>query len=453
MFEQQSYSYEPPAEPLREGDLFYKYEVGRWRFDNRIYTILAVAAVLNFAFLGILAQTNVLTARGCDSPFVGRVCQVLDMAYVGAVLFGTEREMADVEYERTEIGEADVVWIDQTGVPSQLEYPEGYFQIANPEQFAQQQAMLNGVPPMDGFNAGGFPPVTPPVQNGSSLIDTPPITPKRNPKARPDNLPESPFDLSDVNGNSTAENTNSGNGDPANTNANTAVKDPKVAQNNTNTNQAGGPEDESKEDKFGVFLNKRPMREQAEETIADVTANKVKLDASFKVTIAGTLGLAKDGKTVVLKDPKPVVDKTAPVNDPAMEKLVQDWILAVGDAGWFGYLDKLKSKRLTITVEQNDTQLVASIRADQPSENFARTAASGLNGLLQIAATQVKDDDKIFLENANVTNEGKTFLLNFVLAKPVVQEMIQRKLAEHAADAKKPNGSAMTKPDGNTAIK
>jgi len=449
MFEQQLYAFDTPAEPLREGDLFYKYEVGRWKFNNRIYTILAVAAVLNFAFLGALAQTNILTARGCDSPFVGRVCQVLDMAYVGAVLFGTEREMADVEYDRTELGEADVVWIDQTGVPAQLEYPEGYFQIANPEQFAQQQAMLNGIP-NDGFSSGGFPPITPPVQSGSSLIDTPAITPRKNPKARPDKLPDSPFDLSDVNEDATAEN-KSANG--SNTNTNTAGEDSKVAQNNTNTDTAANPEDEAKEDKFGVFLNKRPMREQAEETIADINANKVKLDASFKVTVAGTLGLAKDGKTVVLKDPKPVVDKASPVNDPEMEKLVQDWILAVGDAGWFGYLDKLKTKRIVITVEQNDTQLVASVKADQPTENFAKTAASGLNGLLQIAATQVKDDEKVFLESAKVTTEGNTFVLNFVMPKPLVQEMIQRKLAEQAADVKKPNGSAMTRPNNNTAIK
>lgn len=451
MFEQQSYAFEAPAEPLREGDLFYKYEVGRWKLNNRIYAILAIATVVNLAFLGVLAQTNILTARGCESPFVGRVCQVLDMAYVGAVLFGTEREMADVEYERTELGEADVVWIDQTGVPAQLEYPEGYFQIANPEQFAQQQAMLNGIP-SDGFNSGGFPPISPPVQSGSSLIDTPAIAPKRNPKARPNNLPDSPFDLSDVNGDATAEN-DAGNDKPGNSNTNTAVKDPKVAQNNTNTNSAAGSEDEAKEDKFGVFLNKRPMREQAEETIADVNANKIKLDSSFKVTVTGTLGLAKDGKTVVLKDPKPVVDKTSPVNDPEMEKLVQDWILAVGDAGWFGYLDKLKSKKIIITVEQNDTELVASVKADQPSENFAKTAASGLNGLLQIAATQVKDDEKIFLESAKVTSEGNTFVLNFVMPKPVVQEMIQRKLAEQAADVKKPNGSAMSRPNDNTAIR
>lgn len=446
MFDQQSYAFDVPAEPLREGDLFYKHEVGRWKFDNRLYAIVAGSAVFIFAFFGIVAQTPFLTARGCDSPFVGRVCQVLDMAYVGSVLFGTEREMADAEYERTQLAEADVVWIDQTGVPAQMEYPEGYFQLANPEQFAQQQAMLTGSSSPYDFNTSGFPPVTPPVQSGSSLIDTPPIAPRKNPKARPTTLPESPFDLSDVNGEEEDQT-----GKTANTNSNKT--DPKVAQNKPSPSPSPA-EDEAVEDKFGIFLNKRPMRKKAEETIADVNANKVKLDSSFKVTIVGSLGLAKDGKTIVLKDPKPIVDKTAPKNDPIMEKLVQDWILAVGDAGWFGYLDKLKSKQLIITIEQNDTELVASVKADQPSENLAKTAASGLNGLLQIAATQVKDDEKLFLEKANVTNDGKTFVLNFAIPKPVVQEMIQRKLAESAADAtKKPSGNAITPKNDNTAAR
>jgi hypothetical protein len=444
MFEQQSYAYDVPADELREGDLFYQHEVGRWKFDNRLYAIIAGSAVFIFAFFGGVAQTPFLTARGCDSPFVGRVCQVLDMAYVGSVLFGTEREMADAEYERTQLGEADVVWIDQTGVPTQMEYPEGYFQIANPEQFQAQQAMLNGTSNPYDFNTSGFPVTTPPVQSGSSLIDTPAIAPKKNPKARPDKLPDSPFDLSDVNGED-ADKT-------ANTNTNSNKTDSKVAQNKPSPSPSPA-EDESTPDKFGIFLNKRPMRVKAEETIADINANKVKTDTNFKVVVTGTLGLAKDGKTVVLKNTKPVIDPKAPKNDPAMEKLVQDWILAVGDAGWFGYLDKLKSKQLTITIEQNDAELVASVKADQPSENLARSAASGLNVVLQGAALAVKDDEKTFLEKAIVTAEGKTFVLNFAIPKPIVQEMIQRKLAEQAAGTQKPSGITMTPQGHKTAEK
>ncbi|HLA94641.1 MAG TPA: hypothetical protein VK612_02885, partial [Pyrinomonadaceae bacterium] len=123
MFEQESYNFEVPAEPLREGDLFYQYEVGTWKITQGIIAIFGVSALLSVALIGVLAQTNVLMAKSCDSPFVGRVCQVLDMAYVGTVLFGTDREYVDAAYERTDLEDAEITWIDQTGVPAQLEYP------------------------------------------------------------------------------------------------------------------------------------------------------------------------------------------------------------------------------------------------------------------------------------------------------------------------------------------
>ncbi|MDI1242425.1 MAG: hypothetical protein PSX80_10935 [bacterium] len=453
MFEQHSYAYDVPAEPLREGDLFYRYEIGRWKFNNRIYGIFAGAAVFIFAFFGVLAQTQILTTRGCESPFVGRVCQVLDMAYVGAVLFGTEREMADAEYERTELEAADVVWIDQTGVPAQMEYPEGYFQVANPEQFAQQQAMLNGSSAPYDFNTSGFPPISPPVESGSSLIDTPPIAPKSNPKARPSKLPDSPFDLSDVNG---EEDSGDKTATAANTNANTA--DPKVAQNKPSPGP-GEIEDEASSDKNGVYLNKRPLRVKAEETLADVSANKVKLDGNFKVTVAGTLGLAKDGKTVILKDAKPIREPADPKNDPAMEALVQEWILAVGDAGWLGYLELLqgrnkpKSKRVVITVEQNDEKFTAIIKSEVGSENEANTLATALRNMITFGGMGAKPDELTFLKAASTTSEKNQLILNVNLAKPIVQELIQRKLAEQAAELKTPSGNAATPQSNNTALK
>ena len=445
MFEKESYNFEVLAEPLREGDLFYNHEVGTWKFDNRIYAILALSLILNLGFLGFAAQTNLLMAKGCDSPWVGRVCQVLDMAYVGAVLFGTDREYADAVYERTQMEDVEVTWIDQTGVEPQFTYPEGYFyQEASSDPFA--------VDTSNAFNTNPGFPMTTPIPGGSSLIDTPPIAPKSNPNAIAGNLPDSPFDLSDT---GTAPVTKTPGrktpGKKSNANAN---KDQTVAATNTNTNTAAEPpaaEDVATADKFGVYINKRPMKDKAKETLEDVEAAKVKLDSTFKVTVVGTLGLGKDGKTVVLKNPKPVSDKNVK-NDPAMEKLVQDWILAVGDAGWFGYLDKLKAKELVITIEQNDTELVASVKADQPNENYASSAASGLNSLLQIAATQVKDDEKTFLEKANVKSEGKTFVLNFAIPKPVVQEMIQRKLNETAMDKKNTVNTAES-PVNSTAAK
>src|SRR5215213_7627042 len=111
MFEQ-SYDQEVSEVRTQPGDLFYNYEIRNWNFTPRLYRILAASAVFNILALVIVGTSGLLTARGCNSPFVGRVCQVLDTVYVGALIFGTESEYADSDYTKTNLEDADVTFID-----------------------------------------------------------------------------------------------------------------------------------------------------------------------------------------------------------------------------------------------------------------------------------------------------------------------------------------------------
>lgn len=451
MFEQESYTYEVSEVRSQPGDLFYNFEIRNWNFSPRLYKILGASAILNIVALLVIGSSGLLTARGCDSPFVGRVCQVLDTVYVGALIFGTESEYADVDYTKTELEDADVTFVDVTGVSPPLTYPAGYFQLANPEQqFANMTDPMMG----PGFVAPGIPSSPNPTYGGSGLLNTPPIAPRDNPNPIQGELPGSPLGDTTDNptiagnrkgrrggaplGGTTGANTNT---NPTNSNTNTAK--PTVAEN----------PDEAKADQFGIFINKRPMRIEASESLEKIDAGAVKIDTPFKVVIGATLGLGSDGKTVVLKNPKPVPTNPPAKNDPVMEKFVQDWIIAVGDAGWFGYLDKLKAKNVVITVEQNDTELIASVRSDQPTENDAKLAASGVRGVLGIAAAVATGDNLMFLQKGTATNDGKAFFLNFKIEKPVVQEMILRKLAEQKEKETKPEGAASVTPNENTAKK
>lgn len=447
MFEQESYSFEVPAEPLREGDLFYHYEVGRWQLNNRIYTILAIATVINFAFFGILAQTNVLTARGCDSPFVGRVCQVLDMAYVGTMLYGTDREYVDAAYDKIDLDDAEVVWIDQTGVPAQLEYPEGYFQIANPEQFAQQQAMLNGAPANDGFDSGAFTPLTPPVQSGSSLIDTPAIAPKRNPKARPDKLPDSPFDLSEVNGDSSAD----ANPDKDKSNVNSNKKPNEDQTANANTQRPEQPKSDTID---AIEINKRPVADLGNTVNELIAKNELDLQTPFIGSAKGKLN--KDGRI----DPKSLkLQIESPDKD--MQTVVRDGILAIDAAGYLKYLSAISGRDFDLLLKQDDTNISATVQSEMESETRARSIKSSLDLALSIAkakkqgedADQDDKDDLTLLEGAKVEAVGKRVVITFTVPKEVALPMIQRKLAEQAAEMKKPSGNAMTPRDDNTAAR
>ena len=451
MFDQQLFDQEVSEVRLQPGDPFYNYEIKNWDFSPRLYKILSLSAVANILGLLVIGSSGLLTARGCDSPFVGRVCQVLDTVYVGSIIFGTESEYADVDYDPSKLGDAEVTFVDVTGVTPPLTYPAGYFQLANPEQY-----VANGNETLaPGFLAPGIP--NNPTFGG--LINTPPIKPPSNPNPIDGDLPSgSPF--GDVNDNpTTALGKNkrrpgmgplSGSTGNSNTNANT---DPTANANvNSNNPTVAANPDEAREDQFGVFINKRPMKDKAKESLEKIEAQSVKIDTPFKVVISATLGLGKDGKTVVLKDPKPVPLNPPYKNDPVMEKFVQDWILAVGDAGWFGYLTRLdpKPKNVVITVEQTDTDLLASVKADQPTEEKANTQASALSLLLAGAIPFAKGDDQTFLQKASVKPEGKAFVLNFAIPKPLVQEMIMRKLADSKEETK-PNGNASVKPEERSA--
>ncbi|MEO8041627.1 MAG: hypothetical protein ABI646_03355 [Acidobacteriota bacterium] len=438
----------------RPGDLFHNYEIKNWNFTPRLYKILAGSAIFNILGLILIASSGVLTTRGCDSPFVGRVCQVLDTVYVGSLLFGTEREYEDVDYTKTELEDADVTFVDVTGVTPPLNYPAGYFQLANPEQqFANITDPMSG----NGFIAPGIPYSNPTI-GGSGLINTPAIKPNANPNVVEGALPTdgplgSSTDNPTIPGNRKRRRGGMVSANDAMANANTNTADANA--NISKVPDADAIADDAKEDKFGVFINKRPMKDKAIESLEKIESQAVKLDSPFKVVISGALGLGKDGKTIVLKNPKPVPSNPLVKNDPVMEKFVQDWIIAVGDAGWFGYLARLdpKPKNLVITVEQNSTDLIASVKADQPTENQANTQSASLGLLLSGAVLAAQGDDQMFLQKASVTSEGKAFVLNFTIPKPLVQEMILRKLAESKEKEAKPNGNAEVKPNDNTAKK
>jgi hypothetical protein len=143
-----------------------------------------------------------------------------------------------------------------------------------------------------------------------------------------------------------------------------------------------------------------------------------------------------------------------------MVKLAQDWILAVGDSGWLGYLElldddkkALKSRKVIISVEQNDTAFIASIQSELPTEEEAKRKSSGLGFTIQAASLVRTGDELAFLKSATTTSQGNNMILNINLPKPQVQEMIQRKLAESKATVTQPNSTAGVSVTNSSAAK
>lgn len=456
MFEHSLYEPEPIAPPLAEGDLFHNYEIKTWDLGSRIYKILGISAVANILVILVVGQTSLLTMKGCESPLVGRVCEVLDTVYVGTKLFGTDREWVDAVYEKTEIGDAEVTFVDVTGVTPPLSYPEGYFQIANPAEF---QAMLdsanNPVPLTSIDDLAGFP-VSPPTYNGGSLLDTKPNLPQPNNDVIDGDLPT-------FNNNSgvasnppvqTRKGTRGGRVTvPGNTNTDpvkpdeddTAGKDPKEPKQ-----EEPAPTPMTTDAVAAVEINKKPLADFADDVSAKWTTKEIDLNQPFTVVMNGVL--TKDGK---IDREKSKFDVTKQQGDEKMIDVAKLAIEAVGDSGFLTYLKSLDVDKLTITLVQDDKQITAVISSAQKTPERAKVVSSGINGYIMFGKTLVEDpsDERTLLNGANVTSEGKNFILNFAIPKPVAQEMINRKLVE--AQAKKnekpqPNSVTNPKPAGNT---
>lgn len=443
MFEHSLYEAEPVVTPTEEGDLFHNYEVKSWEFGPRIYKILAIAGAANLLALVVFAQTSVLTMKGCDSPLVGNVCQVLDTIYVGSKLFGTDREYVDAVYEKTELGDADVTFVDVSGDTPPISYPEGYFQIANPEQFqAMVEQANNPTPP--GFIAPGIPITTP--STGGSLIDTPQKLPQQNSKVLDGDLPTG---FGDAGSNPTVRIPGRGG----------RVKPQEPGEGNTaNNNPSKTPEPlptpMSSEAVTAVDINKKPLADFADDVVTKWDSKEVDLNQPFVVVLNGVL--TKDGK---LDAEKSKFDVSKQKGDQKMIDVAKAAIQAVGDSGFLTYLRSLEVEKVTITLIQDDKQLTAVISSSQKTSERANAISSGIGGYIALGKFKYSDpntDERKLLDGAKTTADGKNFVLNFAIPKPVAQEMITRRLKE--AQAKKqqqpqPNSGSVSKPNNNTAKK
>ena len=423
MFEQSLFNQEPTETPVsHEGDLFNNYEIRNWNYSPRLYKIIAASAAVNILFLLIAAQTSLLTTKGCDSPFVGKVCQVLDTVYVSSLLFGTDREYVDQAYQKTELADADVTFVDVSNDAPPLEYPAGYFALANPGQASPFDQMNN---PLAGYNAGNFPPVgqVPPPLPQDNLLNKSQNLPKPNPNAVTGPLPS--FDNDDT---TVATNGKNGGKKPAaNSEANTGQKTPDANKAEPT------PTPMSSEAVADPPLNKRPLADFADSILAQWSSNQIDLNQPFTIVLNGVIN--KDG---MLDRDKSKFDPTKQKGDQKMIDVAKSAIEAVGDSGYLNYLRSLNVEKVTITLVQDDKQITAVVSSSQKTPELAKTISSGLNNYIAIGKLKFSDpasDERKLLDGAKVTADGKNFVLNFAIPKDVAQEMINRKLKE--AQAKK----------------
>ncbi len=433
-----------------EQELFQSYEVKNWNFSPRIYKILAASAIFNILALLVVAQSNLLTTKGCDSPLVNKVCQVLDTIYVGGTILTTDTEYISKDFEPTVLEDAEIIWVDQTGA-ERFKYPEGYRALANPELMIPQE-----IPNADGSfptNIQGIP--NPTTNGGTDLMNQPQVLPQPNDKAVT-NLPDSPFTFdtnptvnrpknSKVKTWKTPKNKNPTLSD---TSPKTLDLEDKTAKNDPIKDK--NPTTDKSETVSAVEINKEPMKKFASDVKVKFEKKEIDLSQNFTVVADGVL--TKDGKldiTIDKKTNKPKSRITKKEGDPQMTDIVEKAIAAIGDSGWLGYLKGQGIEKFNFKVVQDNDNLQVIITSDLPTPERANTVSSGISGLISGALLLDKngfkklgEDEKVLLSKANATvnpANAKQFVLNFVIPKATAQEMITRKLNEPTET--KPNGS------------
>lgn len=447
----------------QEKDLFAGYEVKNWNITTRIYKIIGASAIINLLFVFVMAQGNLLTRKGCDSPFVSSICQVLDTVYVGSMILGTDRDYVDKAYDKTDLGDAEITYIDVSSDSPPLKYPDGYFALANPEQAAMMQNSTIAAMP-EGFGNsttfGGFSGATamPPVNGSPSndLLNTKPTLPPVVNNPIVGKLPTSTSgNLNPIASYPKTRRSGFPSGvkiKPAPTLPNVSPKElPKLGGEQTAINKSkeekkpeASPTPEAAESKpvAEVEINKRPIKDLGA-FVNDLLAKKeIDLQSDFAVGARGKL--TKDGKL----DPKTFKYTQAVAADPKMLEVVQQSIEAINDSGYLQYLSQLSGKDLTLLMQQDGENLTATVQSELENENRAKSIKSGLDLAISIAKMTKTDpndkDDLDLLKSATIESKGKQIIIKFAIPKPLAQDMIKRKLLDEATKAaqEQPSGTA-----------
>ena len=173
-------------------------------------------------------------------------------------------------------------------------------------------------------------------------------------------------------------------------------------------------------------INPKPLADFAYDLVKEWGAKKIDLSRNFVVVLNGVL--TPDGK---LDRDKSKFDVTKQTGDKKMIKVAKAAILAVGDSNYLSYLRSLNVDKVTLSLSQDDARVTGTIAGAQTTAERAKVIATGLNMTITVGKIKLTDpnsDERILLDGAKVTADGKRFVCTFILPKPVAQEMLTRKV-------------------------
>jgi hypothetical protein len=476
---------------MHEPELFETYyEINKPHTSPTFWKIVGATLAIHLVAFITLSQVNLLQTKACDSPYVGKVCEVLDAAYVGSVFLGTDRTSVDAPYEKTELDDADITFIDVSNTEPDFKYPEGYFE---PEIIENDLAVVdpNGNPIINSANGTipgipGFPNAANPTIGNPTLPaqNLPNVNsfgkskggfsgggfgknaklPPANPNSLTGTIPDSPIadsGKSKVKNNTPKVISKAEKPTPTPLQNESPKELPKFGKDN------GKPQIDKKQDSpetanNEIIINRKPLKDFKKEVKLNWEILKASFDKPFQVGLNGKL--KADGKL----DPK-TISSSSVGEDEELTKAIAKGILAFNDCGYLQYLEKLSGKTLKLVVTQENGKLVAQAVAEMESPLRANTTTGLLKLALQFGKskkeTDINDpkntniqndkDELMLLQKAVVKTDGKKVVIEFEFPSDFAKSFLERKInevdkEEDTAATKTPNSQVVSTKNANT---
>jgi hypothetical protein len=369
------------------GGLFDHFEVNREPFWPQLSWLLGGSAVWHIVLIVMIVMIPPLR----------------EAFHITALVSGAD--FVDRPYNRTEIGDADI--IDFT--TEKFRYPDGYF--AMDEQ---------GMPPLPSTPAPVAAPFTPrPV----SLQPTPSPTPTSTPSPTPTATP-----LIAANGAKPGDGTKP-------TDAKASSSPSPSAEDKAAEKAQKDLEAASK--KTGIDLpaegeiNKAPFKDLAKYATELRDQHKLDFNKPFEVSIDTALGA--DGKFVK-------ADVTTKSGDETLTDLGKRLVAAMNDSGVLFYLKKINEDKpgtkITFTIKQEGNDVIAMVESEVSSPSSAQVLSKDFAIMLAAGALSRKGkDEEVLLKKTQVNADGSKVVFKLTLPHDDAVEIVKKGIAAPSPSA------------------
>jgi hypothetical protein len=409
-------------------EIFQSCKLSTWENSEFFYKGIIVSLLVHALMVALISQVDLFGSKACDSPYVGKVCQVIETVYVTTKLLETETEFSSREYEKTELKEdLDVELIDVT---DRFTYPPGYFALANEiSNEINGESISQETKPLDITQ-----PQTLPTPNPNPVIGNLPKPPafKNFPKrqrnrpsidaSKNQNIPAETQANIETSKNPTLNQN-------ANINANTNQKIEQILNQVNNSNQVS-QENNLEENKL---FNKKPLEDFGTKYGEAILNKEYDLNAPFEIEVKANLN--EFGKLVN------VTYSAKPGSDAKMIEIAKEAISAFSDSQILRTLYDVGIRSVNIVFSQDKEELKVLISSDAGTPNRASSIKSSTSLILKGALSNMKpeSDEAKLISKAEISTQGKLFVVNFKIPHNEKMELIEKNLRSLQEKQKKPS--------------